>query len=384
MSTPSLHIDSFGPAINRSKAGLDYETWIKTVREQLAGMDQKSKERAKKANQDFARGLRDPKYSASYQADLAKAITPTAVHVDTVLTTLSVMYKNDEYIGERLMPAVPIEKRSGVFYTYNKRDRLAAPDDEIGHRASPNEIEENRSTDNYSVRDYGLKNFLDLMASQNADAPLDEMVDVVEAVNERMAFRREKRILAIVGVAGSYGSNTTTAATDWDDGTDLGGTIVTDILAADSALWNGMAPTRKIGFCGVDVWNGGIANNPKIAERFKYVETGLQNTTQVARMLGLDDILVSRAREDTANIGQTASYARMMPAAIFGILRVAARPSIRSAHFGSTFRLRSDPFTSQWTDPSIGAHGGIWARVTVSEDHKVVASDAGYLLTSVI
>jgi hypothetical protein len=379
-----LHLSSFGPPVHRTHEGQRYEKWITSVREQLAGMDQKSKDLAKKANLDFIRGLADPRHRDSYATELQKAITPSAVHVDTILTTLSVMYKNDEYIGERLMPGVPVSKRSGKFFTYNKRDRFSFPDDEIGHRASPNELDENRATDNYSVTDYGYKNFLDIAAAQNQDAPLDEMVDVTEAINEGIAFRRELRILDIVGAGGSFGGNTTTAGTDWDDTGDPGGTIIADILAADSALWQGGGPTRKIGYCGIDVWNGGIANNPKIAERFKYVEAGLQNTTQVARMLGLDDILVSRARKDTANVGQTASYSRMMTAGIFGILRVAPRPTTRSLHFGSTFRLNNDPFTSQWTDPSIGRAGGIWSRVSVSEDHKIVAADAGYLLTSVV
>lgn len=377
------------PPVQRTEKGLAYERFMKAARGELTGMTAKQRELAKKANIDFCRGLTDPKYSASYKEDLKssifKAVTPAAVHVDTLLATMSVMYANDEFIGERLMPGVPVSKRSDKYAVYPKRERLAFPDDEIGHRSSSNELDQSRTTDNYSLKDYGFKNFLDMETVQNEDAPLNEMVDVVEAVNEGIAFKREKRILAIITTSGNYGGNTATATTNWNDtNAPAGGTVIADILAAVSALWTGHTPTRKVGFCSLTVWNTGIANNGTLRELFKYTANGLATTTQIAQFFGLDDILVSRAREDTANIGQTASYGRMISGDIFGVLAVAKSPSLRSLHFGSTFRMADDPFTTEWPDPNIGKRGGLWARVAVSEDHKVVAGDAGYLITSLL
>jgi hypothetical protein len=372
--------------ISRTAAGVAYERFINAAREQLGGMSSEAQQKAARANADFIKGLASPRYSESYRDELGnsvqRAVGPGSVHVDTLLATMSVMYRNDEYIGERIMPAVPVSKRSDKFAVYPKREGFAFPDDEIGHRASPNELDPTRNTDNYSVRDYGFKNYLDLETVQNQDAPLNEMVDVVEQINEGIAFKREKRILALVFTAGTYGSQTTTATTNWNDST--GGSIIADILAARSALWTGASPTRKVGFTTLSVWNTGVANNPALRDLFKYTQSGLATTTQIAQFFGLDDILVSQAREDTANSGQTASYARMATSDVFGIGAVAQRPSLRSLHFGSTFRMAGDPFTTEWPDPGIGKRGGIYARVSVSEDHKVVSADAAYFLTSLL
>lgn len=379
------HSPLLNPALQRTAAGLKYERFITEARNILAGMSAEDQEKAKRANLDFIRGLSSPRYRVSYEAELQKAVTPGAVHVDTLLATLSVMYTNDSYIGERLMPAVPVSKRSDKYAVYPKRERFAFPDDEIGYRSSPNELDASRTTDNYSVKDYGFKNFLDLETVQNQDAPLSEMVDVVEAIMEGIAFKREKRILAIVTASANYGANTAAASTAWDDaGPPTGGTIIADLLAASSALFMGPNPTRKIGFTSLAVWNTGIANNDKIAERVKYTTPGLNTTQIVAGFFGLDDILISRAWEDTANSGQAASYDRMTTAKVFGILSVAQRPTTRSLHFGSTFRMQGDPYTTEWMDPGVGKRGGIWARVSVSEDHKVVAGDAGFLITAAI
>lgn len=367
---------------SRTEKGLQYERWIKSVREQLSGMSAEAQAKAAKANVDFCRGLASPRYSASYQGEIAKAVAPGAVHVDTLLATMSVMYKNDDYIGVQLMPYVPVTKRSDKYAVYPKRERFAFPDDLIGHRSSPNELEATRTTDNYSVEDYGFKNYLDLETVQNQDAPLNEMLDLVESINEGIAFREEKRILAIVVNSSNYAGNTATAGTNWNDST--GGTFISDMLAATSGLYTGQTPTRKLGFCTLTVWNTGVANNPVVRDLFKYNQSGMATTSQIAGYFGLDDILVSRSREDTANSGQTASYARMATTDIFGVLAVAQRPTLRSLHFGSTMRMAGDPYTTQWSDPGVGKRGGVWARVSVSEDHKVVAGDAGFLLTSLL
>lgn len=368
--------------VQRTAKGLAYEAFVRNLRQELSGMTAESQKRAKRANVDFIRGLLNPSTRLGHLSELEKAILPSSVHVDAALATLSVMYANDEYIGERLMPIVPVSKRSDVYFTYNKRDRLAAPSDEItGTRSAANEVDQGRSTDNYSVSDYALKNFLDLSSVQNQDAPLSEMVDVVEAVNEMLAFKREKRILTIVTTSGNFGTSAA-AGTVWSDTT--GGTIIADIAAASAGIWSGHTPTKRLGFCSLVVWNTGILGNPVVRDLFKFVKEGLVSTQQFAQYFGLEDVLISRSREDTANSGQTASYARMMTAKYFGIVSVANSPSRRSLHFGSTFRLQDMPLTTQWTDPDVGVRGGIYARVGVSEQHKVVSTDAAALVTGAV
>lgn len=360
-----------------------FQRWLDEVKNLLDGRTPEDQKKALAANQAFMRGISSPRFTPAEGAGaLSKAVTPAAVHVDTLMSNFSTMYANGDYIGEQLMPVATVSKRSDKYAVYPKRERLAFPDDEIGHRSKANELEQSRTTDNYSVKDYGYSNFLDLETVQNEDAPLNEMLDVVEQVNEGIAFKREKRILAITMATGSFGSNTTTATTNWNDST--GGSVIEDILAARAALWRGHTPTRLIGYCPLAVWNGGIANNPKIRDLFKYTETGLAVTTQVARYFRLDDILITEAREDTANSGQTASYARMATGDVFGIIAAARSPGVRSLHFGTTFRTRNSPFSTQWADPSVGVRGGIYHRTSVSEDHKIVSADAGFLISSLL
>jgi len=367
------------PPLQRTEKGLRFEKWYDQLRNLLDSRDPVVQRKALAANEAFCRGIGMPRSTGK---ELTKAITTNNVHVDAVLSTFSVMYTNDEYIGERLMPVVEVEDRGGIFYKYPKRERFAYPDDSIGHRGRANEIDATRETDNYAVQDYGFSNFLDLDAMYHEDAPLNEMLDLLEAINDGIAFKREIRIATIVQTSGNYGGNTAGAQSKWDTA-NTGGSIRSDIPAAESALWRGRNKTRKIAVTTIENWNTCILNNPALLDAIKYTQTGILTPTLVANFFGLDDLLIGRARQDTANIGQSASYSRIWGSDFFAVLSVATRPSIRSLHFGTTFRVRNDPVTTQWLDPGVGKRGGIVARVAVSEDHKVVAGDAGFLISDV-
>ncbi len=133
----------------------------------------------------------------------AKALTPGALHNDSTLSNVSVQYRNEEFIGLRLMPVVTVSKLSDKYFIYSKRDRMAGPDATIGPRGRANEVFENRSTDNYSCESYALENYVDQQELSNQDAPLNEMVDSVAAVNDTLDLLEEQRIAAIMTASAS-------------------------------------------------------------------------------------------------------------------------------------------------------------------------------------
>lgn len=310
-----------------------------------------------------------------------KLLTPGAVHNDATLSRVSVQYKNEVYIGTRLMPIVPVGKLSDKYYVYNKRDRLAAPDDTIGPRGRANEVNENRSTDNYSCESYALKCHVDGQTIANQDAPLNEMLDATASVNDGLLLNEEIRIATIMTTAGNYGGNTAAlAAADRLDSSS-GGNPTKLLQDADDALWMGNGETRKVLFMGNEVWKV-MARHPVLLDLFKYNKSGLVKISDLMEHFDIDEVLIGKARRDTANEGQSASYSRIWGKQL-GLVRVASDPGLRQASFGYTLRF-GDKKTSQWFDPDIGAEGGYYTRTSMSEDHKVVAADTGWLWTTVI
>lgn len=365
---PNTEITSYADLVNkfqRTPKGRQYERFI-------AGLDETLKDTShlgvKKANAAISR---------------MKDVQPGIVHQNSTLSAISVQYANDEYIGEQLMPTVQVGKKSDVYYIYDKRMRLAYPDDKLGPRGEANEISDARSTSSYLCLPYGYENYLDGETLLNQDAPLNEMVDLVEALAEAMSFRRELRIASVLTTGANYSGNTTAiaAANRWDTGT--GGQPIKDIQDAIKNTWTGRGAGSLIAFCSYDVFLV-LSRHPAILDMFKYTNTspGLATPDMIAGFFGLSRLLVGKARKDTANEGQTAAYSRIW-SDVFGIVRVASRPSIRNAAFGYVFRHGS-PYSIQWFDQRKGLVGGYFAKNTVSEDTKVIAGDTGYLITTPI
>jgi hypothetical protein len=351
----------------RSAKGLTYERWTKGLDAIRRSGNSKHKEMMKRLNAEMLS---------------LRSVSSSSVHSNALMTNLSVQYANDEYIGERLMPAVTVSKRSDDYAIYPKRERLAYPDDALGARSQANELDESRTSGNYSVRDYGFKNFVSQQTLENEDPIFDEMFDLIEAINEGIAFKREKRQSKILTTAANFGGNTVTLAgsNQWNGAG--GGDPIAVMQTARSAMWQGRGATEVLGYCGLEVFNV-LARHPSILDLLKYQRSGLATRTELATVFGLDDLLIGAAREDTANKGQAEVDARIW-GKHFGIVRVAKRATKRSAHFGSTFRMNGDPVTTQWFEPDAGKAGGFYGKVGVSEDSKVVAGDTGYLVLNAV
>jgi len=329
---------------------------------------------------------RDPAIVAAVKAAndgllRCKLVSPGAVHNDATLTSMSVQYKNDEYIGTKLMPIVTVGKLSDKYYVYNKRDRHGVPDDAVDARSRPNEISESRSTATYSAKGYALMNFVDALTLANQDAPLNEMADLTASINDVLDLSEEIRIAAILTDTANFtGQTATLSGSDrWDSAS--GGSFIKNIQDAAASIWMGSGATKLVGYTSIEVMNV-LSRHPQILDLFKVNTSGLATNAMIAGFLGLDEILVGKARKDTANEGATASYSRVWGKS-FGMVRVATSPSLRSAAYGYTMRFGQKTAT-QWYDPAVGTRGGYYARVGLEEDHKIVAVDAGYLFATVI
>lgn len=359
--------DVFG--LQRTAAGINYEKKMAELAEKRSA-----------GHVDYLRARED-----LFRGCVERSLGVADVFSSKTLTSMSLQYANDEYIGDRLMPILNAGSQpTGSYFVYDKRSRLAYPDDTVSDRGIPNEIDDSRSTASFLCKDRGFTNSISKKVVDAADAPLDEMMDLTEAINEGMALKREQRQATVLTTAGNFGSNTgaVSAANRWD--TAAGGDPIKDIQTAKAALWSGRGPGVLRGYCSRAVWDV-LARHPRILDLFKFSGSnpGLATPQMLASWFGLETILVGDARADTANAGQTASYSRIW-SDVFGIVRVATRPSIRNAAFGYTFRLNGAPKSFQWFDGRAGYDGRWFAKVTVSDDEKVVASDTGYLITTPI
>ena len=129
---------------------------------------------------------------------------PNQLHIDAVLTNLSIQYKNEELIWPQVMPQIKVGKRSDKYYQYNKADTYKIPNDQVGPVSMPNEHTWGLSNENYSVTDHALGDWLAQEAIDNSDNPLQPEIDTNDFLNLWLELAQEKRVADIVFAAASY------------------------------------------------------------------------------------------------------------------------------------------------------------------------------------
>lgn len=308
-------------------------------------------------------------------------ITAAAAHVDRALSDFATAYSNSGFIADRLCPVVGVEKRSDKFFTRNRRDVSHRVNDIISPKGEAQMASYDVSTDNYSVQDRALKDVVTSSLIKNADAPLNPRQLATQNLMQKLMLAREGRVASLLCTSGNYASgNTSAAGAVWTNETTS--TPIADINTAIAAIPFSGEDASLVGFCARPVWNA-LRKHPTLLA-MKGTSAGMLSRQEFASYFELDDLLVSDVWDETANIGQTASYARLWTATVFGLVRV---PRVLQgadiSAFAVTFRADPGMQVRSWETPGTGIGGSETVQVEFSDDEKIVQNDMGYLLTSV-
>lgn len=357
-------------ALRRSNDPADQKAW-RDVRDAVVSLATKSETDAAVERALVERGM------------VARAVSPSSVHGATFMANMSVQYVNEAYIGDEIVPIVPVAKLTDEYPIYAKRDRLAIPDDSMKGRSMANEVSDSRSSSSYTCVGRGLKKALEKKTIDNQDEVFDEMMDLNDQVADLMALAREQRSMSLLTTSGNYGGNTAAvaAADRWNSVG--GGDPVKTIRTALYECWKGNGPGKMIGFCPLSVYLV-LGTHPAILDLTKYTSAGIVPRQVLASLFELDDLMIAKAWQDTANEGQTESLSRLVTSKCFGIARVAANPTKRNASFAYNFRFKGEVNNLTWYEEKEGTRGVYWNQQTTDEIAQAIAPTSGYLLTTVI
>jgi hypothetical protein len=100
------------------------------------------------------------------------------VHIDEVLTNISLGYPNNGLVGDRLFPSVPVAKQSNKYPVFGREGWL--PEDDV--RAPGTEANEipglSLSLDTYFANEHSLQIAVTDEERENADSPLRPDADL--------------------------------------------------------------------------------------------------------------------------------------------------------------------------------------------------------------
>jgi hypothetical protein len=323
------------------------------------------------------------------------------VHVNRPLTNISVAYSQEaagvEFVADRAFPAIPVENKSDLYYTYKRADFNR---DEMQKRALATESAGSGygldSTGTYSCDVWALHKDVDDQIRGNSDTPLAPDRDATIFLTNKALIRREnvwagqffQHGIWTGEVAGQANSDST-HVTYWDYATS---SPITDIRHAKTQMrLNSGGFVGNIGVFSRPVFDK-LVDHPDFIDRTKYGQTApnpaMATRRIIAEILELEEVLVMDAVYNTAVEGAAESNAFIggLSAALFYRPR---NPGLMTPSAGYTFN---------WTG-LIGSTGGAGLRIkTFRMEHlasdrveidsafamQVIGKDCGFFFNNVI
>ncbi len=313
------------------------------------------------------------------------------VHIDKVLTNISLAYPNNGMVGDALFPVVRVRKQSDLFYEFGREGWL--PEDD--YRAPGTRATEipglEVSTNPYFTREYSLQIAVTPEERENADRPLDPDVDGTEHVTGKLLLKREQRQMTIATTAGNFAAGHSTALAGgarWDvAGTS---TPISDIKTGLRQVHSQLFMEPNVGVFPYEVMST-LEDHADFIERIKYSQPGIITADIIASVVGLPRIIVPGLGYDSSgNPGQAVTLSYLWPKSVV-LAWVAPSPGLKRPSFGYEFNQRysggQEQAVRRWHDNDRDAD---IIRVSRRYDNKLIAVDgtgasiAGYLLETVI
>jgi hypothetical protein len=279
--------------------------------------------------------------------------TQQNVHVDSLLTNLSIAFRQNQtqYIADKVFPVIPVSKQSDLFRTYEQSAWFRDDARERADGVEAAEVDFTMSTTPYYAKVYAARQFLGDQTLANHDAPGDLYQEATNFVTDKLLLRREIQFISDFFGAGIWGYNRTGVASapsanqfiQWNDY--VNSNPITDIEAAklDIVSTTGMEANTLI--FGRQVWPI-LRNHPDIIDRISGGATNsdpaLADLEIIARIFGVQRVLVANTIKTSSNEGQTATYGFNASKGVL-LVYAADAPGLMTPSAGYTFAWNSLP-----------------------------------------
>lgn len=293
------------------------------------------------------------------------------LHVDQLLSNISVKYRNSNYVAMEIFPEVPVKKSSDLYRVYQRNFRI--PDTLRSHKGVANEHDFEVSNASYALERHALKSYVSDHDADNYDIT-DLRSDATEELTDTILRRMEKSVASLITTT-SWSLNLTLASTAaWNATTTVDPVAHFDTGTATLVNNCGMHP--NIAAMGLSSWHA-FKNNAQILDRIKY--TSKEVGPEIAKnLIGAEKLVVAMASEDTSNLGAAESISAMWSDRVLWAYRPASAGPLK-ASAGYIFR-KNIPMVKRYREEERESDA---IEVNMEYSVKIVASLAGFIIADV-
>jgi hypothetical protein len=229
------------------------------------------------------------------------------VHVDQVLTNISVGWPNNGLVGERLLPSVKVMKQSDKYYIFGREGWLPEDDNRAPGTVANEIIGLAVSTDTYYAREHSLQIPVTDEERENVDSPLAPDRDATETVTSKIMLGREVAIKTLVTATANYGSGLSTTlsgAAQWNSANYATSDPISDLRTGKVAVHARIFQEPNTLVVPYQVM-AALEDHPDFLERVKYSERAIFSPELLSAILGFNSVVVPGVGFNSANPGAT-------------------------------------------------------------------------------
>lgn len=298
------------------------------------------------------------------------------IHVDQLLSNVSVKYRTSELIAMDVFPEVPVKKTSDLFRVYNRN--LRVPETQRANRGEAREHNFEVSTSSYLLQRHSLKDFVSDTDAQNYDLA-DLRAETVEELTE-VILRRLELSVAQLFTTTNWSLNVSLAAGGvWTSNTTTTNPIPLFHTGTSTVLANG-SPKPNFGILPRDGYVAAVSH-VSILDRLKYTSAEV-DAVKLAKLFDLESLLIPAANYDTSVLGAadtTTNFSGFFQDMAFLGYKPSS-PGPLKPSCGYVFR-NSMPMVKRYR---VDERESDCIEVNIEYQARVVASLAGYLINNIV
>jgi hypothetical protein len=304
--------------------------------------------------------------------------TPQQGHVDQALTNVSVMYRNNEFVAEKVFQPLPVEKQTNKYYVYGL-DNLRVDNDNRRPAAYAREMAWNLSTNPFFCDGHALMSWVPDESRENVDAAINLDVDTTAQLTDKIFLNREAALVAALTAAMSPTDLSASAYVNaWD--TDTADPVKAIDKAKETvATAIGKRPNKMV--MSRPVFRG-FRNNALVKARvggaLNGIDASLITVQQAAALLEVDELIVADAIQVTSKEGQTiaSSFVWGKNALLY---YAPPSPGLRTVALGYQFTWNTGRLGSLVYRGRNDRRHSDWIEVMRYYDERIVSASAGVM-----
>jgi hypothetical protein len=217
------------------------------------------------------------------------------IHIDQVLTNISVGWENVGLVADRLFPTVVVRKQADKYYTFGREAWLPESGDFRAPGTEANEIPGmGVSLDTYYAQEHSLQIAVTDEERENTDSPMSPDRDGTELVTSKILLGRELAMKTIVTDATQYATDMTVTlagAAQWNTANYLTSDPISDIKKGRHAMHSHVFMEPNVGIFPYQVMSE-LEDHPDFIERIKYSERAIVTADLISVLTGIPNIII--------------------------------------------------------------------------------------------